>query len=187
MKESPLVRQPELITWFLLTDVSRIIRQMVDSEMRALGLTRAQWYLLTHTYYYEGMTQQQLADLMDLGKSSTAKLIHKLEKKNWVVRESDPDDARIARVSLTPRMHTTIRELTRLCAMAIRHVFQGLSEHEAEHLVSLLRKVEMTLSRERPAPSKELELLRGKLVADLQGGGSAAPRTRAKPRRRKAA
>ena len=134
------------------------------------------------------MRQQELADLMDLGKSSTAKLIHKLEAKNWIQREGDSSDARIAKVSLTPSVRSVVRDLSKLCGLGIRHVFEDLTEQEVEQLVATLRKIEMTLAKPPAQTPKELGALRAKLAATLQQGSvkqRSAPRKPAAARKSK--
>ena len=40
---------------FLLNDVARLLRTVYDRRIRELGLTRAQWWVLTHVFRSNGM------------------------------------------------------------------------------------------------------------------------------------
>ena len=51
---------------FLLHDVARLMRTLFDRRGRDLGLTRSQWWVLTMLYAKEGVTQSDLAYLMEL-------------------------------------------------------------------------------------------------------------------------
>lgn len=143
MKPPILLKDQELIAWFLINDAAKRFFAAVDGEMRSVGLTRAQWYLMTHVYYFEGLTQQELADRMDLTKSSAAKLIRKLEAKRWVQREDDKSDGRIQRVYLLPAIRPLIQALSHLARDALRAPLSPLNETEMKQLTKLLRKLDV--------------------------------------------
>ena len=45
---------------FLLTDVSHLLRKVIDRRLQPQGLTRAQWAVLASLAMAEGVTQSQL-------------------------------------------------------------------------------------------------------------------------------
>ncbi len=154
MKPPALLKQPELIVWFLINDTSKRFFAAVDKEMRSVGLTRAQWYLLTHAYYYDGLTQQELADTMDLTKSSAAKLIKKLEQKGWILRKTDNNDARVFRVYLIASIRPLIEALAQVARNALELPLSLLSKADMTQLTRLLRTIETTLD-DPPARSAD--------------------------------
>jgi MarR family transcriptional regulator, transcriptional regulator for hemolysin len=42
---------------FLVHDVARLLRTTFDRRVRALGLTRSQWWVLNHLFRNDGVTQ----------------------------------------------------------------------------------------------------------------------------------
>ena len=84
----PPHRQQDLLdnTAFLVMDVGRLLRRRFDVPMGALGLDRLEWYLVAHLCFFEGSTQQELADVLDVTKGGLAKAIDRLEHKGLVER-----------------------------------------------------------------------------------------------------
>lgn len=55
---------------FLVHDVSRLRRTVLDKELKPLGITRSQWWVLANLSRNsgEGMMQTELAKFLDIGK-----------------------------------------------------------------------------------------------------------------------
>ena len=130
---------------FLVNDISRLISTEYNKIMKPLGLTRAQWRVVVHLHRADGLTQSDLADLLDVGKVSVGGLIDRLEHSGWVERRDDPQDRRSNLVFLTKKgraiekkMETTGRELT-------RQTLRNLGSDERTQLVDLLIAVKNNL------------------------------------------
>lgn len=98
---------------FLIHDVSRLRRIVVDRALKPLGLTRSQWWVLAFLSRRDGMTQTALAADLDLTKVAIGGLIDRMETSGFVERRSDKRDARARRVYLTragQKLVSTIRE-----------------------------------------------------------------------------
>jgi DNA-binding MarR family transcriptional regulator len=98
---------------FLIHDVSRLRRIVVDRALKPLGLTRSQWWVLAFLSRRDGMTQTALAADLDLTKVAIGGLIDRMEAFEYVERRADERDARARRVYLTRtglKLVSTIRE-----------------------------------------------------------------------------
>lgn len=98
---------------FLIHDVSRLRRIVVDRALKPLGITRSQWWVLAFLSRRDGMTQTALAADLDLTKVAIGGLIDRMESSGFVERRADERDARARRVYLTRagiKMVSTIRE-----------------------------------------------------------------------------
>jgi DNA-binding MarR family transcriptional regulator len=98
---------------FLIHDVSRLRRVVVDRALKPLGITRSQWWVLAFLSRRDGMTQTALAADLDLTKVAIGGLLDRMEAAGFVERRADASDGRARRVYLTRaggKMVTTIRE-----------------------------------------------------------------------------
>ncbi len=95
------MRPPERSFGFLLYDSARLLRRDFDRRARAIGLTRAQWSVLSHLVRYGGVNQAALADLMEIQPITLVRLLDRLEEAGWIVRQADPNDRR-SRVHSSP-------------------------------------------------------------------------------------
>ena len=75
---------PRIDFSFLISDVSRQMQKTFDQKMMLLGLTRAQWHTLVHVLRMEAPTQTELADVLDINRSSAGGLIDQLEKTGFI-------------------------------------------------------------------------------------------------------
>lgn len=129
----------------ILHDVARLMRTNFDRRVRSLGLTRSQWWVLTHLYRQDGLTQTELADLMEIERPSLGRLLDRLEAKNWIRRDGDPDDRRVNRVYLTMDVKPLVREM-RMHASDVRtQALAGLSRAEHEQFVDTLLRIKENL------------------------------------------
>src|SRR4030088_465640 len=102
-----MAAEPHSVDWelrlgFLIHDVSRLRRSAFDRCLKALNVTRSQWWVLAYLSRQDGMTQTRLAEELDVGKVAMGGLIDRLEKGGLVRRASDELDRRIKRIFLEP-------------------------------------------------------------------------------------
>jgi DNA-binding MarR family transcriptional regulator len=86
---------------FLIHDVSRLRRVVVDRALKPLGITRSQWWVLAFLSRRDGMTQTALAADLDLTKVAIGGLLDRMETAGFVERRADQSDGRARRVYLT--------------------------------------------------------------------------------------
>ena len=132
---------------FLVHDVARLLRVAYDRRTRELGLTRSQWWVLNHLYFHEGITQSELAELLDVEKPTLGRLLDRLEGKGWLERRPDPCDRRAKRVYLTGNVQGLMRALRVLAADLRADALDGLDEVERERLLDALGVVKGNLLR----------------------------------------
>jgi DNA-binding MarR family transcriptional regulator len=132
---------------FLLNDVARLMRTVYDRRVRSLGLTRSQWWVLNHLFRGDGVTQTELADLLEIEKPTLGRLLDRLEAKGWVRRADDASDRRAWRVYLTDEVEPAMRELRAVAAELRRDALAGLSASERERFVDTLLAIKSNLAR----------------------------------------
>ena len=96
---------------YTITDVARLLRTVFERRVRQLGLTRAQWVTIARLYRRPGLSQSEVADLLEIEKATAGRLIDRMEAKGWIERRADPLDRRVNRLHLTheaERMHALI-------------------------------------------------------------------------------
>jgi DNA-binding MarR family transcriptional regulator len=132
-------------TGYLITDVARLYRTALDRKMDRFDLTRSQWWLISFLIYFDGITQQQLADLMDVGKAGVTKLLDRLEQKGMVKRVSDSTDARQKRVFLSDHVKPLAVEVDKEITTVADTSLKTLSAAEISQLNKLITKIRQNL------------------------------------------
>lgn len=96
---------------FLLYDVARLIRVRADQRARQRGMTRAQWVILAWLEQRPGMSQNELAGLVEVEPITIARLVDRLEGRGLVERRHDPSDRRVRRLHLTGKAGPELEEI----------------------------------------------------------------------------
>src|SRR3954471_1745027 len=105
----PDLHEPNLL--ILLNDVARLIRTQADRRARAHGMTRAQWMILVRLRRCGGMTQRELAEILEGGPITAARLVDRLAARGLVGRRADPAARRVWRLHLTPAADPVLAEI----------------------------------------------------------------------------
>src|ERR1700712_2304354 len=86
---------------FLIQDVSRFRRVVIDRVLKPLGVTRSQWWVLTFLSRRDGLTQTALATDLELTKVAIGALLERMEASGLIERRAEDLDARMRRVYLS--------------------------------------------------------------------------------------
>lgn len=130
---------------FVISDVARLLRTVFDRRVREVGLTRAQWLVLTRLHRRPGASQSELAEMLEVEKATAGRMIDRLEANGWVVRKADPSDRRINRLHLTDeaeRVHMAIRPIAEA---TVNDALAGLSVRQRATLTDLMGRVKSEL------------------------------------------
>ena len=131
---------------FLISDVARLMRKNFDSRVKEIGLTRSQWWLLNHLFRADGITQAELAETLEIERSSTGKLLDSLELKGWIKRVVDKKDRRSKRVFLTKEVEPIIKKM-RGIAKKVREVSLGKLSSQQDDFVDMLIEIKNNLTK----------------------------------------
>jgi MarR family transcriptional regulator, transcriptional regulator for hemolysin len=133
---------------FLLHDVARLLRIDADKRASAHGMTRAQWGILIWLERQPGLSQKELAEILEVEPITVARLIDRLEGRGVVERRPDPKDRRIWRLHLRDPADPVLREIDRQREQMRERVTCGLDETTIETMTEALLTMKTTLTQE---------------------------------------
>jgi len=160
----PVSDQPDLL--FLLHDIARLLRVTGDRRARAHGMTRAQWVILWQLERQPGLSQKELAEIMEVEPITVARLVDRLAARGMLERRDDPADRRIWRLHLLPpaqpvlaHMHVERAEVARLLGVGlspetVEVVRQSLIAMKANVLAEIRSRPADTAPAPSPAPRR---------------------------------
>jgi MarR family transcriptional regulator for hemolysin len=129
----------------MISDIARLLRTVFDRRVRDLGITRAQWLVLTRLHRRPGASQSELADMMEVEKATAGRMIDRLETKGWVERRAQNGDRRVKRIYLTAEAERVHKRLWRIAEVTVDDALAGLSGNDAAQLMKLLSRVKASL------------------------------------------
>lgn len=130
---------------FLLMEAARLQRTVFDRRVRKLGFTRTQWLALRRVGDQPGVSQSELAELLEVEKATAGRIIDKLEKFGWLERRADDADRRVKRIYMTELGLRIHGEITPLAEAMVEEELSGLNRKEREMLTDLLLNVKQRL------------------------------------------
>ena len=130
---------------FLIHDVSRLRRVVVDRALKPLGITRSQWWVLAFLSRRDGMTQTALASDLDLTKVAVGGLLDRMEAAGFVERRADHHDGRARRVYLTRAGAKTVNTIRESVEAVELEILSRIPEDALEQAAETLRTLKETL------------------------------------------
>jgi MarR family transcriptional regulator, transcriptional regulator for hemolysin len=97
-----------------LVESSRILRNYIDHRAKERGTTRAQWVVLFRLRAHEGLSQVDLAEVLELQPISLVRLLDRLVEQGLLERRHDPKDRRANRLFLTEAGRRLVDDLDSL-------------------------------------------------------------------------
>lgn len=141
-RQSEATFPPQQRFSILLHQTAALWRTALDRRLRPLGFSQASWRaLIALRRQPEGCNQAVLAERLGIEAPTLVRLLDRMEKQGWVLRQSDPRDRRSKRVVLTAasldlaeRMEATVDELR-------AELLAGLAPAQLEAMTGLLETV----------------------------------------------
>lgn len=121
-----------------LIETSRLLRNHIDQRAKERGTTRAQWIVLFRLRQQEGLTQVDLADVLELQPISLVRLLDRLVDHKLLERKPDPKDRRANRLFLTPKGRKLVDDLDSLRDAIARDVLRDIPENAVESTLETL-------------------------------------------------
>lgn len=115
-------------------------------KREGLDLTKEQMVVLKKLHDQNGMSQNELATLTFRDKSSLARLLSKMEQKQYILRTPSEADKRINQVFLTQEGIDIMKRARPVIKKMISAMEERVSETEKQQVIATLKKVQHNLN-----------------------------------------
>lgn len=135
---------PRFRSWIAVGRACQSMQAALTKALAPLDLKPQHLDVLVNLYRFEGLTQQELARKLLVGRSNVSMTLPQLEKRGLIERQGDAVDRRILRLRLTPTGRETAEQ-----AMAIQTALIDavLSPSPVEHCTIIAETMEAMISR----------------------------------------
>ena len=136
----------------------------LNEELAPLGITHRQVQVLGTLALHGEASQNELAEMMRIEPSSVVRLLDRMERDGWIVRDADPDDRRRKIVRPTEKAEPVWRQIKKHGEKAKARATRGLTDEQIAATVAVLRQIRQNIMGDSPFPhcplSRELEAAR---------------------------
>ena len=135
--------------WLHAHNMIRSARQIINENLRPLGLSSAEGNIVLHLFTQgQEMGQEQLVAQLDVSKAAVSRTLNSLDKKGYIARQRDPDDRRAHRIRLTD----AALKIGPAVEQVYNHIFtlavQGISQDELEYFMNLFKRISENFASE---------------------------------------
>jgi MarR family transcriptional regulator, organic hydroperoxide resistance regulator len=132
---------PRFRNWIAVAKVAALVKDAMGDALGPLGLKLPHYDALAAIFRFPGMTQQELADRLLVGRSTLSMLLPELEKQHLVIRKGDDGDKRLRRLFLTSEGEALTRRGLAAQTELIDDMMGALSTEECERIGDMMRRV----------------------------------------------
>ena len=130
-----------------LVETSRLLRNYIDHRAKTRGTTRAQWIVLFRLREQEGLSQVDLAEVLELQPISLVRLLDRLVEHELLERRQDPKDRRANRLFLTERGRQLVDDLDSLRNAIATDVLHDIADEKIKSGLDTLKDVKDRIKR----------------------------------------
>lgn len=134
---------------FLLRETYGAFAREFQTTLAEAGITMSMFFFLIALARRDGLSQRELMEGAGVMQPATSSALKAMERMRLISRETDPDDARVARFYLTAKARTLFeKKLLPAGAMLRERALTDFSAMEVETLRSMLRRMRANLEKE---------------------------------------
>lgn len=133
----------------MISQIYRKTQMYLNEQMKQAGLTSGQAPFIMITCENGCMGQNKFCELLDMNKSTVAKMLQKLEEQGYVVRRESETDARSVDVYPTERAREVYPFLVQVGEDWSVQITEGMTEIERAIFFQMLERVSRNITKRR--------------------------------------
>ena len=131
----------------LLFRINKNYTQKINKNLSEFNITRTEMSFLLKIKENPEITQNRLAEMMDINTATVTRALERLEKKEVIIRSDDKKDKRKKTVLLTDFGKQIIGNILEKHEGLKKEVFGEFSDEEYLQLLNLLDKLSLSLKK----------------------------------------
>jgi DNA-binding MarR family transcriptional regulator len=132
---------PRFRTWIAVGRACQLMQLTLARNMAHLEIKPPHLDILLNLYRREGISQQELARKLLVGRSNMSMLLPQLEKRGLIVRRGDGRDKRVLRLFLTPQGKEVTEKAMEIQTALIDLVMETTSEERCLMVADHMEKI----------------------------------------------
>jgi DNA-binding MarR family transcriptional regulator len=126
---------------FLLAKAYQKAHGSMKKRLQGYGLTPIQYLIVESLLEEDGLSAGDIGKRLVLDNATLSGVLERLAEREWIIKQADPKDKRLLRVSLTHKAKALKEELTEKREQVNEEILRSLSIEEKVLLKRLLRDV----------------------------------------------
>ncbi len=124
----------------------RAFTAIFENRLKGTGISPAQFSALAYLMALGPLTQSELAERLSITAPTAVRLVDRMERDKWVIRQTAPDDGRVKRVTPTRQACRIWKEMSLTVGRdVIDQAYRGVHPAELETVKRVLSHVRRNL------------------------------------------
>lgn len=119
----------------------------VEGRLKGTGVSRAQFLALAHLTALGPLTQSELVDRLSITAATGVRLVDRMVRDGWVVRQTDPKDGRVKRVVPTEQAVAVWEKVSQTGREVLDQAYRGIHPSEIETVKRVLERIRKNLNK----------------------------------------
>jgi DNA-binding MarR family transcriptional regulator len=125
---------------YFLSTARNVLAGRMDRAVAPLGLTSSQIGVILLLWFERARTPNEMSRVLSYDTGSMTRMLDRLEKKGFLVRQRSQSDRRVVELALTAQGRDAAQQLPDLIATVMTEQLRGFAPEEVTTLVHLLRR-----------------------------------------------
>ena len=139
---------PRFRNWIALVRAEKAVVRELTRALAPLDLKIGQLDVMMNIYRHPGMSQQDVARRLLIGRSNITMLLPQLEAQGLIRREGDKKDKRVMRLFLTDDGEARLQEALKVYTKLIDRVMAQSTPAQCDAMGAQMRRIEEMLNEE---------------------------------------
>lgn len=120
---------------------------VLRNRLKGTGVSQVQYRALAHLMAIGPLSQSELADRLFITPATAVRLVDRMERDGWVVRERDLNDGRIKRVVPSKKAIKIWKDISQGGRAILDKAYRGVDPSEIETVKRVLERVRHNLEQ----------------------------------------
>jgi len=147
---------PRFRSWIAVARACQLMQQSLARELAYLDIKPPHLDILVNLFRFEGISQQELARKLLVGRSNMSMLLPQMEKRGLIERRGDKQDKRVLRLYLTESGQRLTKEAMTIQTALIDRMMSDAPIEECELMTAHMERVITLLLRDEREPAETL-------------------------------
>jgi MarR family transcriptional regulator for hemolysin len=133
-------------------EVHRLYKIALGALLAKDGITVGNWYYLRVLWQRDGISQQELSNLVGVSSTTAVPAIDNMERTGLITRVQDPSDRRKFKIVLTKKGRALQKKLVPPAAQLLVRSLRGVQEAELDAFFNVIERIKTNLLAELKSP-----------------------------------
>jgi DNA-binding MarR family transcriptional regulator len=121
---------------------AREFEHALNGELEPLGITYRQWQALGWLAFEGELTQNQLAERMNIEAPTLVGILDRMERDGWIVRAAAASDRRKKIIRPTDRVEPVWNRITAAARRVRARAVRGIPARDVKRMIKLLETIQ---------------------------------------------